>query len=195
MKKILISAALAIGLVALSGCDSADKKDKIIAAQAQQIAVLQQQVSGLTAADSAAPATEPTAAAVAPVAPAASPQVVTAAPAPVVIQQQPTVVHERDGTGDLVTGMMLGHMLSGGGGGGGYASNHASNHTTTHVVNNYHAPAAAAPAKPVAKSAPAKRSWSTGSTASRPTYRRSSFSSGARSSFYSSRSSFRSGRR
>jgi hypothetical protein len=175
MKKVLISACLFLSLSALSGCDQHPDKDAIINTQAQQIAALQQQTC-------APPAVQSTAAGV-PVAQAASPQIVTSAPAPVIVQQ-PTVVH--DSNDGLLTGMMLGHMLSGGGGGGGSSSNH----TTTHIVNNYHAPA------PVASPAPARRSWYSGSTASSgSTYRRSSFSSGARSSFYSSRSSFRSGRR
>ena len=102
MKKIICIALLAFGLASLSGCDQPDK-DAIISSQAQQIAALQQQTC-------APPAVQSTAAGV-PVAQNASPPVVVGTAAPVVVQQPPTVIHERDGTGDLVTGMMLGLSL------------------------------------------------------------------------------------
>ena len=56
-------------------------------------------------------------------------------PAPVQYVQQPApvVVQQESGIGNLATGMLLGHMLSGGGGGGGGSSNNVTRNTT--VVN------------------------------------------------------------
>jgi hypothetical protein len=72
-------------------------------------------------------------------------------PAPQVIYQQapPTVVYEQQSSGDgLVTGMLLGHMLSGGGyhsgyrgGYGGYGGGVHQHTTIVHNTTNvYHAP-------------------------------------------------------
>lgn len=181
MKRILLIAGLAFSLAALSGCGQQPDKNDIINAQAKQIAALKEQNADLQQGCSV-PAVQQGAQADAPVAQVSGPPVVTSATAPVYVQQ-PTVIHERDGTGDLVTGMMLGHMLSGGSGGGG------NSHTTTHVVNNYHQPA---------PPAAARRSWfsssRTSAFTSKPVVRRSAFSATPSKSFSSSRSSFRSRR-
>lgn len=148
MKKTGILAALIFAAALLSGCDDSSKDAKIISLQNQ---LYQQQQT----------------------APVPGPSQVAAVPgtAPVVVQSQPvyvpqtTVVHDSDATSGLVTGMMLGHMLSGGGGGG------SSNVHSTQVVNNhYH------------NAAPPRRSWSSRSSATARTYAsRSSFRSSFRS--------------
>lgn len=181
MKKSSILVALAVlGAFALSGCD---RKDDVIQAQQQQISQLSQTVAQLQQACTAPSCQQ-----------VAAPAVQAPAPAPVYVQS-PTVVREHDSSGDLLTGMMLGHMMAGGGGYGGGA-------TGSQVVNNhYHttstpaaAPAAAQPVKrswfsrtPTASTSTASKSSSFTSSRS-PTISRSSFSSGARSAFHASRS-------
>lgn len=190
-KRLLLASVLALGVIALSGCDN---KNDVIQAQQLQIQQLSQTVAQLQQACTA-PACQQAATAAAPLvqAPAAAP----------VYVQQPTVIREHDSGGnDLLTGMVLGHMLSGSGGGGGYGGGHT---TSTQVVNNhYNSTTSNTTAAP--KTQPVKRSWfadsSPASTAtaskstssyssSRSTVSRSSFSSGARSAFHASRSSGR----
>lgn len=191
-KRLLLASVLALGVIALSGCDN---KNDVIQAQQLQIQQLSQTVAQLQQACTG-PACQQ-------VAQAAVPAVQAPAPAPVYVQQ-PTVIREHDSGGsDLLTGMVLGHMLSGGGGGGGgYGGGHT---TSTQVVNNhYNSTTSSTPAAP--KAQPVKRSWFSGSSpastatvskstssysSSRSTVSRSSFSSGARSAFHASRSSGR----
>lgn len=180
MKKSSILVALAVlGAFALSGCD---RKDDVIQAQQQQISQLSQTVAQLQQACTAPSCQQ-----------VAAPAVQAPAPAPVYVQS-PTVVREHDSSGDLLTGMMLGHMMAGGGGYGGA--------TGSQVVNNhYHT--TSTPAAAPAAAQPVKRSWfsraptASTSTASKSssftssrstTISRSSFSSGARSAFHASRS-------
>ena len=86
----------------------------------------------------------------------AAPQQVYQQPAPVQYVQQPApvVVQQESGLGNLATGMLLGHMLSGGGGGGGSSSNVTRNTTVVNktVVNKTYVQPAATP-KPAARPA------------------------------------------
>ncbi|WAT03188.1 hypothetical protein O1V64_00270 (plasmid) [Rouxiella badensis] len=119
MKKIAIIGAAVVALIlviSLVSChDDTPSQTAVIQAQEQALTQQRQIINQLQQG----------------AAPASSPSVV--APAPVIVQQ-PAVVN--NGDNGLVTGMVLGHLLSGGAGYSGSHTTVVNHYSTTHTAVN-----------------------------------------------------------